>query len=113
MWPIAGRPKDLPENRDRPDKPLKVHTWWSFVEAESLYLLLKAALDMLRERLERWIRNAPDRARLRQANRLFEKTNGPLDAATLSTLREQDLRANRVFQGGLDVDRVGAEGATG
>jgi len=61
----------------------------------------------------RSIRNALDRARLRQANRLFEKANGPLDAATLSTLLEQDLRASRVFKGGLDVDRVGAKGAAG
>lgn len=53
----------------------------------------------------RSIRNALDRARLRQANRLFETAKGPLDAEALSTITEADIRASRVFQGGLDVDR--------
>lgn len=53
----------------------------------------------------RSIRNALDRARLRQANRLFNAAKGPLDADTLSTITEPDLRASRVFRGGLDVDR--------
>lgn len=52
----------------------------------------------------RSIRNAFDRARLRAANRLFQ-TDGPLDAAALSTLEEADIRASRVFRGGLDSDR--------
>lgn len=45
----------------------------------------------------RSIRNAFDRARLRQANRLFESAGGPLDTAALSTLEETDIRASRVF----------------
>jgi probable Rubsico expression protein CbbX len=53
----------------------------------------------------RSIRNALDRARLRQANRLFTHSKGPLDAKALSTICEDDIRASRVFQGGLDVDR--------
>ena len=53
----------------------------------------------------RSIRNALDRARLRQANRLFETAKGPLDAAALSAIDEADLRASRVFRGGLDSDR--------
>jgi probable Rubsico expression protein CbbX len=53
----------------------------------------------------RSIRNALDRARLRQANRLFSEANGPLDAKALSTIGEADIRASRVFSGGLDVDR--------
>ncbi|WP_207100552.1 CbbX protein [Paracoccus shandongensis] len=53
----------------------------------------------------RSVRNALDRARLRQANRLFNEAKGPLDADTLSTITEPDLRASRVFGGGLDVDR--------
>ncbi|MBP7243099.1 MAG: CbbX protein, partial [Amaricoccus sp.] len=53
----------------------------------------------------RSIRNALDRARLRQANRLFQTATGPLDAAALSTLDEPDIRASRVFRGGLDADR--------
>ena len=53
----------------------------------------------------RSIRNALDRARLRQANRLFSSAAGPLDAAALSTIEEEDIRASRVFSGGLDSDR--------
>lgn len=53
----------------------------------------------------RSIRNALDRARLRQANRLFQMNAGPLDADTLSTITAEDIRPSRVFQGGLDVDR--------
>ncbi len=54
----------------------------------------------------RSIRNALDRARLRQANRLFNEAAGPLDAAALSTITDPDIRASRVFRGGLDVDRT-------
>jgi len=64
----------------------------------------------------RSIRNALDRARLRQANRLFEGAEGPLGAAQLSLITEADIRPSRVFRGGLDVDRpaprVGSEGET-
>nr|WP_211242207.1 CbbX protein [Paracoccus gahaiensis] len=59
----------------------------------------------------RSIRNALDRARLRQANRLFGEAKGPLDAAALSTLTEPDIRASRVFAGGLDVDRASRQAA--
>jgi probable Rubsico expression protein CbbX len=52
----------------------------------------------------RSIRNALDRARLRHANRLFE-TDGPVDAKTLSTITESDIRASRVFDGGLAHER--------
>ncbi|MBB3977860.1 putative Rubsico expression protein CbbX [Rhizobium azooxidifex] len=45
----------------------------------------------------RSIRNALDRARLRQANRLFETSNGPIDADTLSTIVAADIRASRIF----------------
>ncbi|WP_226626348.1 CbbX protein [Alloyangia pacifica] len=53
----------------------------------------------------RSIRNALDRARLRQANRLFNEARGPLGAEELSTITESDLRASRVFHGGLGTDR--------
>lgn len=56
----------------------------------------------------RSIRNALDRARLRQANRLFTESKGPLDAKALSTVSAPDIRASRVFSGGLDVDRAPA-----
>jgi len=45
----------------------------------------------------RSIRNALDRARLRQANRLFEHSAGALDARALSTIAAEDIRASRVF----------------
>jgi probable Rubsico expression protein CbbX len=45
----------------------------------------------------RSIRNALDRARLRQANRLFESTSGPLDAGALSAILADDILASRVF----------------
>ncbi|MFN3644745.1 MAG: CbbX protein [Gemmobacter sp.] len=54
----------------------------------------------------RSIRNALDRARLRQANRLFSAATGPIDAAALSTIEEADIRASRVFQGGLLHERT-------
>jgi probable Rubsico expression protein CbbX len=50
----------------------------------------------------RSIRNALDRMRLRQANRLFESTTGPLDAAALSAIEAVDITASRVFSGGLE-----------
>ncbi|MEX6505681.1 CbbX protein [Jiella sp. M17.18] len=46
----------------------------------------------------RSIRNALDRARLRQANRLFEADAGPLNAAMLSTIAAEDIAASRVFR---------------
>jgi probable Rubsico expression protein CbbX len=57
----------------------------------------------------RSIRNALDRARLRQANRLFEASNGPVGAETLSTIAAPDIRASRVFSGGLDGERRTAQ----
>lgn len=49
----------------------------------------------------RSIRNAIDRARLRQANRLFSESTGPIDAATLCRIEAADIRASRVFAGGI------------
>jgi len=43
----------------------------------------------------RSLRNALDRARLRQARRLIEA--GEVDAASLTTIEEADIRASRVF----------------
>ncbi len=48
----------------------------------------------------RSIRNALDRARLRQANRLFTASSGPLDARALSTIAEEDIRASRCSRAG-------------
>lgn len=52
----------------------------------------------------RSIRNALDRARLRQANRIFEAATQPGVEASrddLSEITAHDIRASRVFQGGL------------
>ena len=78
------------------------------------YRLSPAAEGALRDYIElrmlqpqfanaRSIRNALDRARLRQASRLLETAAGPLDAAALSAIDEADIRASRVFHGGLCV----------
>jgi probable Rubsico expression protein CbbX len=48
----------------------------------------------------RSIRNALDRARLRQANRLFEGRERALTVEALSVLEPEDFRASRVFSGG-------------
>src|SRR5438874_809231 len=72
------------------------------------YKLAPAARDALAEYIAlrrtqphfanaRSIRNALDRARLRQANRLFESATGPLNATELSTIADSDIRTSRVF----------------
>jgi prophage DNA circulation protein len=45
----------------------------------------------------RSVRNALDRARLRQASRLFERRGGLLSRDDLVTIQEGDIRASRVF----------------
>jgi probable Rubsico expression protein CbbX len=45
----------------------------------------------------RSIRNALDRARLRQANRLFEMRGKQMDRAELETITGDDIKASRVF----------------
>lgn len=54
----------------------------------------------------RSIRNAFDRARLRQANRLFQDAKGAIGAADLSRIEASDITASRVFQGGLMSERT-------
>ncbi len=49
----------------------------------------------------RSIRNALDRARLRQANRLF-RSERPVTADDLITIEADDILASRVFSGGID-----------
>ena len=53
----------------------------------------------------RSIRNAIDRARMRQANRLFSRLGSPLTKLDLMTIESEDITASRVFDGeveGLD-----------
>ena len=75
---------------------------------EMHYRLSEDALAALGEYIERRrtqphfanarsIRNALDRARLRQASRLFERRGVPLDRAALETIEARDIRASRVF----------------
>ena len=45
----------------------------------------------------RSVRNAIDRARMRQATRLFER-GGTIDAAALKEIAEEDIRQSRVFE---------------
>jgi ATP-dependent Clp protease ATP-binding subunit ClpA len=45
----------------------------------------------------RSIRNALDRSRLRQANRLFSDRSKPFDRVALQTITGADIRASRVF----------------
>lgn len=49
----------------------------------------------------RSIRNALDRARLRQANRLFNANTGPVNAEEISTIKAEDIAASRVFTMGV------------
>lgn len=58
----------------------------------------------------RSIRNALDRARLRQANRLFDAGKGPLGADELSTIDAPDILASRVFD---DPASAGSNSAAG
>lgn len=72
------------------------------------YQLSSSGMEALREYIPlrmqqphfanaRSIRNALDRARLRQANRLFNQAGGNLTRDELMTIEGADLRASRVF----------------
>ena len=50
----------------------------------------------------RSIRNAIDRARLRQASRLFTRMDQPATRDDLITIESSDIRASRVFQGEVE-----------
>ena len=54
----------------------------------------------------RSIRNALDRARMRQANRLFTDASPPIGVSELSTITGDDIRRSRVFSGGLDSEKA-------
>ncbi len=73
-------------------------------EAMTQYITLRRAQPHFAN--ARSIRNALDRARLRQANRLFESAAGAVDREVLSTIVAADIRASRVFRGGLDSERA-------
>ena len=71
-------------------------------EAFREYISLRVTLEHFAN--ARSIRNALDRARLRQDNRLFAKRGSPLKKADLMTIESENIRASRVFvEGRLDA----------
>ena len=77
------------------------------------YALSESAKQTLREYIAlrktqphfanaRSLRNALDRARLRQANRLFGRRGAPLIPNDLMTIEAEDIRASRVFRAGTE-----------
>lgn len=77
---------------------------------EALFEYTKRRMTMEHFANARSVRNALDRARLRQANRLFANTKKSLTKVDLITIEAEDILASRVFQEGrLDMD--GDEGA--
>ena len=84
------------------------------------YNLDKSAFNAIKEYIQkrkqqphfanaRSIRNALDRVRLRQTNRLFNDAvthKKDTTAADLSLIIEADIRASRVFMGGLDAKKA-------
>ena len=59
----------------------------------------------------RSVRNALDRARLRQANRLFARIGQALTKVDLMTIEADDILASRVFREGMpDADHKGIQG---
>ena len=74
-------------------------------EAFTRYLGLRMTLEHFAN--ARSVRNALDRARLRQANRLFGRRASPITREDLMTLDAEDILASRVFQEGR-LDQVPA-----
>ena len=72
------------------------------------YISIRMTMDHFAN--ARSVRNALDRARLRQANRLFANASKSLSKNDLMTLEAEDILASRVFlEGKLDMD--GDEGS--
>ena len=74
-------------------------------DAFTRYLTLRMKLEHFSN--ARSVRNALDRARLRQANRLFNTKGRALTKEDLMTLEADDILASRVFkEGRLDQEPV-------
>jgi probable Rubsico expression protein CbbX len=94
---------------DFPDyTPAELHSIAGLMLEQMQYRLDSEADSTLLEYIERRIkqphfanarsvRNALDRARLRQASRLFERRGGLLSKEDLVTIKAADIRASRVF----------------
>ena len=81
-------------------------------EAEQVfaeYIMLRRQLPFFAN--ARSIRNAIDRARLRQANRLFARMAEALTKDDLITIEAPDIRASRVFAGQVEGHHPVASGA--
>lgn len=70
-------------------------------EAFREYLAIRMAQPQFAN--ARSVRNALDRARLRQAVRLVDSGKGTLLPDDLVTITAQDIRASRVFRGGIEA----------
>ncbi len=75
------------------------HYRWGEGAREAFDQYLRRRLTQPHFANARSVRNALDRARLRQASRLFAQRDRVLDEADLCTLEVVDIRASRVFQG--------------
>jgi probable Rubsico expression protein CbbX len=107
---------------DFPDyTPAELHSIAGLMLGQMQYRLDAEADAVLLEYIERRIeqpqfanarsvRNALDRARLRQASRLFERRAGVLTREDLMTIAAADIRASRVFAEGERNDPSTAEG---
>jgi len=70
-------------------------------EAEKVFLdYIERRMKMAHFANARSVRNALDRARLRQANRLFAKGDSKLTKDDLITIEAEDILASRVFKDG-------------
>lgn len=78
-------------------------------QAFSEYLKLRMKLEHFAN--ARSVRNALDRARLRQANRLFAGAKKTLTKSDLMTLEAEDILASRVFVDGQPDSEPGADTA--
>ncbi len=104
-----GMSSRIAHHIDFPDYTVaELHAIAALMLARMQYRLSPAADAALREYIERRrmqphfanarsIRNALDRARLRQASRLFERRTAPLARQELETLEAADIRLSRVF----------------
>jgi probable Rubsico expression protein CbbX len=105
----AGMSSRIAHHLDFPDYTIdELHAIAGLMLDKLDYRLSPAADATLLEYIERRrarpnfanarsIRNALDRARLRQANRLYGQRGTPLNREALMTIEPEDLRASRVF----------------
>ena len=118
-----GMRSRIAHHLDFPDySPAELKSIAQIMLADQNYRLSEAAAAALEEYIPlrmrlphfsnaRSIRNALDRARLRQANRLFAERSEKLTRADLVTIEAADIRGSRVFVEGK-LDGEPASGAT-